>query len=381
MNQELPSYCIVENRPYLHRIASDLQNEQIIGVDLEADSLFHYQERVCLLQISTPSRDILVDPLALKDLSPLAPVFANPRLRKVFHGADYDIRSLYRDFGIEARSLFDTQIAARFLGFRETGLASLLKETLGLTIEKKYQRSDWSQRPLPSPMCAYAVQDSCHLIKLSGFLEGKLRAKGLLFCVEEECELLTKVRPVPGRNGPLFLKFKGAGKLDPRTLAVLETLLQFRDDLAKRRDCPPFKTLGNVALLEVARQKPASIKELKAIKALSPKQVDSLGSSLVRRIREALTLPAEALPSYPKKPQQPYDDDVAKRVKALRKWREQRAGTLSIDPPLTLTNAQINALALGNPCDPEDLRRMTELRNWQKQLFGSEICRLLREEG
>ncbi len=381
MGQEPPSYCLVEKRPHLHSIASDLQNEQIIGVDLEADSMFHYRDRVCLLQISTPSHDILVDPLALKDLSPLTPVFANPRLRKVFHGADYDIRCLYRDFGIEVRSLFDTQIAARFLGFRETGLAGLLKETLGLTIEKKYQRSDWSQRPLPSIMCAYAVHDASNLIELSRFLEGKLRTKGLLFCVEEECELLAKVRPARRRNGPLFLKFKGAGKLDPRTLAVLETLLQFRDHLARQRDHPPFKILGNIALLEMARQKPVSVNELKCTKGLSPKQAGSLGTSLLKRIREALSLPEEALPSYPRKPKPAYDANVARRVNALKKWREQRAGMLGIAPALTLSNAQINTLAVENPSNPADLKGMTEIRNWQKQLFGPEICALLRKEG
>jgi len=381
MNQTQPQYILVEKYPDLYRIGAGLQKEEAIGVDLEADSMFHYQERVCLLQISTRTQNILVDPLAVKDVSPLTPVFADSRVRKVFHGADYDIRSLYRDFGIEVHSLFDTEIAARFLGFRESGLASLLRHMFGLIIEKKYQKRDWSQRPLPPPMCVYAAQDSCHLLTLSRLFEKKLRTKGLLFCVEEECEALSKVRPAPRGDSPLFLKFKGAGKLDSRSLAVLEALLQFRDDVARRRDLPPFKIVGNLPLLEMAQKKPVTPSKLMALRGLSPKQVKSLGQPLLERIREALNLPEEALPTYPRKPRPAYDHKVIRRVKALREWREHRASSLGIDSALTLSNAQIRALALENPDHPHALEQMTEIKNWQKHLFGPEICAILKRIG
>lgn len=381
MNQTQPQYILVEKYPDLCRIGAALQKEEAIGVDLEADSMFHYQERVCLVQISTRTQNILIDPLAVKDVSPLTPVFADSRVRKVFHGADYDIRSLYRDFGIEVHSLFDTEIAARFLRFRETGLASLLRHMFGLIIEKKYQKRDWSQRPLPSPMCVYAAQDSCHLLTLSRLFEKKLRTKGLLFCVEEECEALSKVRPAPREESPLFLKFKGAGKLDSRSLAVLEALLRFRDDVARRRDLPPFKIVGNLPLLEMAQKKPVTPNKLIALRGLSPKQVKSLGQPLLERIREALNLPEGALPTYPRKPRPVYDHEVTTRVKALREWREHRASSLGIDSALTLSNAQIRALALENPDHPHALEQMTEIKNWQKHLFGPEICALLKTIG
>ncbi|NQT70264.1 MAG: ribonuclease D, partial [Desulfobacteraceae bacterium] len=132
-------YVLIENDADLKKIIPKLQGEAAIGVDLEADSMFHYQEKVCLVQISTQRLNLLIDPLSVKDLFPLAPVFADREIRKVFHGADYDMRSLYRDFGIEVHSLFDTQIAARFLGLRETGLASLLQEKFNVSSDKKYQ--------------------------------------------------------------------------------------------------------------------------------------------------------------------------------------------------------------------------------------------------
>ena len=372
-----PSYEMVEKLPDLRRIAKHLQTGEVIGVDLEADSMFHYQEKVCLVQMSSNDQTFLIDPLALKDLSSLAPVFADPDVRKVFHGADYDIRSLYRDFGIEVRSLFDTQIAARFLGFWETSLASLLKDLSGLVIEKKYQKKDWSQRPLPSAMCVYAARDACHLMELSKVFEERLRAKGLLFCVEEECEVLSKVRSSPMEDSPFFLRFKGAGNLDSRSLGVLEALLQFRDELARKQDRPPFKILGTIPLMEMAQKKPVNESELKSVGRLSARQIKSLGSPLLQTISQALSLPEEALPSYPHKPRSAYDPKVARRIRALKEWRVQRSKTLGVDSALTLSNAQIRSLVDTPPKDLGDLQRIGELRNWQKRLFGNEICRLL----
>ena len=286
MNIEHPPYLLVEDKRHLKRAASELEGETALGVDLEADSMFHYQEKVCLIQISTPSRNFLVDPLSLNDLSPLAPVFSDPHIRKVFHGADYDLRSLYRDFGIEVKALFDTQIAARFLGLEETGLASLLREKLGVAVDKRYQKKDWSMRPLPPAMLAYAVQDTCHLLSLSRILERELRDKDRLLWVEEECERQSQVRPVPPDDSPLFMKFKGARKLDPRGLAVAESILQWRDETAKRRDRPPFKILGDGPILEVAKRKPETEVDLEGIEGLSARQIRMFGSAILKRAEE-----------------------------------------------------------------------------------------------
>jgi len=149
-------------------------------VDLEADSFYHYFEKVCLIQIATESASYVIDPLALKDLSALHPVFSDPRIRKVFHGADYDIRSLYRDFRIEVENLFDTQSASKFLGLRESGLEALLRSRFHVELNKKYQRADWSQRPLSLEMVEYAAMDTMYLIPLARMLEKELEEKSRL---------------------------------------------------------------------------------------------------------------------------------------------------------------------------------------------------------
>lgn len=374
-------YMLIENDADLKKIIPELKGESAIGVDLEADSMFHYQEKVCLVQISTHRLNIVIDPLSVKDLSPLAPVFADPRIRKILHGSDYDIRSLYRDFGIEVHSLFDTQIAARFLGLRETGLASLLQEKFNVSSDKKYQKKDWSQRPLPAPMLQYGVQDTFHLLPLAGILERELMEKGRLFCVEEECELLSRVRPNSSKGRPFFPSFKGAARLDPRSLAVLENVLVLRDQLAKRRDCPHFKVLGNKPIMEIVRIKPVTKTDLAGIKDLSLKQIDRMGRSLIEKVREGLNLPDEALPVYPKKVWQRLRSKERARVKELKSWRDRLGGKWGVDPAVICTNAQIEAIAIANPGKPEDMEGIKGGRKWQIKLFGPDICSILQETG
>ena len=301
MSKEKSSYIFVENEGHLNRIATELKRERELGVDLEANSMFRYHERVCLIQISTPRQNIIVDPLALDDLSPLASIFSNPKVRKVFHGADYDIRSLYRDFGIEVYALFDTHIAAKTLGISKTGLAALLKERLGVSVNKKFQKRDWSKRPLPPGMLAYAVQDTCHLLPLSKILEGELREKGRLWSFEQECERQAQVRPAPPDTNPLFMKFKGARKLNPRGLAVLDSILRLRDDTARRKDRPPFKIIGNEQIMEIAKRKPVTKEDLGRIQGLSARQVKILGPSILKKVEESLSLPEDQFPKFPKK--------------------------------------------------------------------------------
>jgi len=378
-DQIFPEYVLVEKDADLHRLIPELRGEPVIGVDLEADSMFHYQEKVCLIQIATERLNLLIDPLSVRDLSLLAPVFADRRVRKVFHGADYDIRSLYRDFNIEVHSLFDTQIAARFLGIREISLASLLQVYFHVSSDKKYQKKDWSQRPLPEPMLQYAVQDICYLNRLAGILEKELKKKGRLSCVEEECDLLSGVRPNSTTSGPFFTGFKGAGTLDPRSLAVLENLLCFRDKVARRRDCPHFKVLGNQPILEIAQRQPLSKKDLGGIKGLSVRQIDQMGEGLVQKVREALFIPESALPSYPKKAWERLRPTEGARVKALKVWRDRMGDEWGVDPAVICTNAQIREIAIANPQRPQDIKGIKEVRNWQVNLFGRDICRVLQD--
>ncbi|MBW1842045.1 MAG: ribonuclease D, partial [Deltaproteobacteria bacterium] len=245
------NFTVVDTPASLKRLAADLKRETVIACDLEADSMYHYQEKVCLLQIATENLTAVVDPLAVQNMAPLKQLFQNPKIRKIFHGADYDVRSLYRDFRIEINNLFDTELACRFLGMRSTGLEPVLKKMFGVKLDKKFQKRDWSQRPLPDNMLRYAAGDTIYLVDLSKILIQKLEEKGRLTWVTEECDILSRVRPAPPDNGPLYLRFKGAGRISRRNLAVLEGLLGFRKHLAQKRDKPLFKIIGNEALMKI----------------------------------------------------------------------------------------------------------------------------------
>ncbi|MBN1277125.1 MAG: ribonuclease D [Deltaproteobacteria bacterium] len=380
-SQKHNHYILVEKEQDLQTVIPEIKNAPAIGVDLEADSMFHYQERVCLLQLSSPAQNMVIDTISVKDLSPLIPVFSDRDIRKVFHGADYDIRSLFRDFGIEVNNMFDTQIASRFLGFRETSLAGLLKMKFNIHRDKKYQKKDWSQRPLSADMLQYAADDTSHLLPLHDILGKELQEKGLLFCVEEESGILSNVRPNPTSPGPFFLSFKGAAALEPRTLAVLEKLLSFRDQMAKRRDRPHFKVLSNSLILEIAKCKPVNKKDLSEIKGLSPGLVKSMGSFLINSVKEGLNIPDGSLPLYPGRKRVRPDHRQSARIKALKRLGAKLAQELGVDPSIICTNAQIQAIAIANPEKPEDMMEIPDIRKWQIKLFGEEICRVLRETG
>ena len=367
------SYEWIEALPRLEGVARILGQAEIIGVDLEADSFYHYFEKVCLIQIATESASYVIDPLALKDLSALHPVFSDPRIRKVFHGADYDIRSLYRDFRIEVENLFDTQSASKFLGLRESGLEALLRSRFHVELNKKYQRADWSQRPLSPEMVEYAAMDTMYLIPLARMLEKELEEKSRLSWVEEECLSLSKVRFALPRHNPLYLKVKEAFHLDPRSLAVLEALLEFREAQAQRSDFPPFKVLGNEPLLKLAMKRPLRLEELETEKVLSRQQIDRYGTRLLQEIHRAMAIPDEDLPVYPLGTKPDMSPLLRKRVKALKTWRDMRAKNLGVESGILLNNALINALALKNPRSIREMEEIPGLRKWLIDHFGREI--------
>jgi ribonuclease D len=356
----------------IKELAQELATQKTIAVDLEADSMHCYKEKVCLLQFSTAERTWLVDPLAGADLAPLKPVLTDPGIRKIFHAADYDIRCLNRDFGIEIRGLFDTMISSQFLGEEKIGLADVLLKYFGVELDKQYQRADWAIRPLTEGMLRYAAEDTRHLHRLVALLEEKLREKGRLDWVAEEFALLEAAR-FQEQDGPLFLRAKGAAALDRRQLAVLENLLQWRDREARRRDVPPFKVIGNKSLLETARLRPRTGKDLGGIEGISPRLVERYGRDLLAGIEAALALSESALPVFPRGERRVRDPQAEKRLALLKEWRQEKAGELQIDPGVLINNATLEEIAGRLPRRLEELAAVPGLKNWQRREFGDAL--------
>jgi ribonuclease D len=204
-------------------------------------------------------------------------------------------------------------------------------------------------------------------------LEKELEEKSRLSWVEEECLFLSKVRFTPPSHDPLYLKVKGAFLLDPRSLAVLEALLELREAQAQKSDLPPFKVFRNEPLLELAMKKPLLLEELETGKILSRKQIDRYGERLLREIHRAMAIPDEDLPVYPREARPDLSSPARKRVKALKIWRDTRAKNLGMEPGILLNNALINDLALKNPRSIKETEEIPGLKKWRQSHFGREI--------
>jgi ribonuclease D len=367
---------IITDAVRLNEVADILSYQTEIAVDLEMDSLHHYREKVCLVQISTRLQSWLIDPLALHDLTPLAAPLANPGIVVVMHGSDYDIRSLHRDFGIEVANLFDTMIAARLLGITEFGLAALLKERFGIELDKKFQKADWSKRPLSSEMCAYATADTSDLLALYDQFRAELEDKRRLEWLEEEGKLVSQAR-VAEKEGPLFLYCKGAGRLKGHGLAILEELLQLRDRQSQTLDRPPFKVLSADTLIEIAENKPHTLHDLSQIKGMTPGQLQRHGTGILAAVEIGLSVPENRLPRFPRTGKKEVLERVKVRLKNLKQWREHYSTELGLDPGVLAPNWLLEAIADTQGPSKEELDGISGMRKWQKHLFGAELARIL----
>lgn len=370
---------LIDNEKKLEELIDAFETTNTVGVDLEADSMYHFKEKVCLLQIALNGTSVVIDPLQIHDMSSLKPLFSRSDIKKIFHGADYDVRSLNRDFDIEINNLFDTQLACRFLGYKETGLEAVMHKLFNVDLDKRYQKKNWAKRPLPHEMIDYAAKDVIYLAALARFLESELLKKGRLSWVLEECEYLSKVKPNIQNGEPLFVKFKGSGRLKPKNLAILEALLRHRRDIAERKDKPVFKIIGNDSILKMARHIPLTLRNLEKIEALSRRQLQMYGTELVEVICTANAVPPEDYPVYPRKRRAPQPPNSPRRMKALKNWRKRIAEKLKMDPGLICNKSLLNAISVLNPKDPSELEKLEEMRGWQREAFGKEIVKVLKD--
>jgi len=358
----------------LAELAGSLEACRAMALDTESDSLYHHFEKVCLVQIATDrGQAVLVDALAVRDLSPLAPAMANPGLVKVLHGADYDVTTLKRDFGFSFASLFDTMIAARFLGRSEIGLAAVARDELGVTLTKDNQKDDWSRRPLTPQQETYALADVLHLVELRERLSEKLAAAGRLGWLEEECEAVARLEAAARKRDPeAYLGVKGARRLPPRALAALRELHAWRERRAEEKDTPPFKILGNESLLRLAELRPKDAAGLGAVPGVLPRLQRQAGD-LLSAVRRAEDLPESELPRVARPPRPVVEDAVRRRDDRLKAFRVRKGAELQLDISVVLPQRLIDRLAEAHPCDAAGLARVEGLRRWRVEAFGAEL--------
>jgi len=366
--------------PALAELIAAVRREPRVALDTEAASFHRYRDRIYLIQISTADRTALIDPLALADLAPVGTVLADPRIEKTFHDADYDLRVLDRDYGFRAVRLFDTRIAAQLAGEPAIGLAALLDKYLGVKLAKEHQKGDWSQRPLPPAMLAYAAADTRHLLALRDALERRLRDLGRLPWAAEEFGRLEALRwtGAPGGDTDGYLRVKGAKGLTPRALAAFRELHRWRETMAERDDKAPFRVIGNDSLLAVSRALPVAPADLARIKELPSSLAKRHGTALLEAVARARALPEQDLPRVERAPRPPKDSDFDNRVERLKAARNRVAATLGVDPGVLCGRTTLEAVARAASKDRAGLAHVSELRRWHIDVLGDALLEALR---
>ena len=363
----------------LARGVRELAAAPTLALDTEGDSLHHYPERLALIQLGLPDGTVwLVDPIALPDLTPLAPLFADPARTLILHAGDNDLVHLKRRYGFVFASVFDSAIAGRFLGGRALGLDVLLETYVGVTLPPSRQKDDWSERPLSPAQVAYAAADVQHLFALRVKLVEELARAGRLAWVEEECAALA-VQPAPERpvDPAPWLGIKGARDLPARGLAALRELWLLREELARAADRPPFKILNEDALLRVAQAVPADSAALGTIQGITPRVLGRWGAAILAALGRALIADDSALPALPRHKRPVISGATSRRIDKLRRWRSGATERVGLEPGVLLPNRLITAIAEAAPPTLDALAAVDGIRRWRVQTFGEELLAAL----
>ena len=386
------SHDVIASEQQLADLIRQIQAADRVALDTEADSLHSYREKLCLLQISTPSAvilsnvegsrgtasnvalpgsspslgmtvqsvcDFIVDPLSDLDLEPLRQAL-EPR-EIVLHAADYDLRMLRRGLNFTASRIFDTLIAVRLLGIREFSLGALVKRFFGVELHKHSQKADWALRPLPPRMLKYAVDDVHYLLPLAAKLEEELERVHRRGWFQQSCgraiELAATERE---RIQDELWRIAGAGALDPRTGAVLRALWQWRETEAELADRPPFHILQNHGLLKAAES------------FISGHVPDYKHFSARRRqtFREAakiaLQSPQSEWPVMRRRSGSRPTEEMRRRADQLRERRDKAAAQLGLEPSFIASRGALEAIAA------DSARATALLVPWQRELIGME---------
>jgi ribonuclease D len=352
-----PYPLIITNNELLDDWCGTLEKCDPVAVDTEGDSLHCYFEKLCLIQIGLPEQDILIDPLEPLDFSRFNAVLAQRRI--ILHGCDFDLRMLRRGTKFAPGEVFDTYLAARLVGLKEVGLASLVKEYFEIDLPKSSQKANWARRPLTPAMIAYAINDTLYLIELAERLTEELRAKGRWEWFEESCQRAILAAGEDREKDPERIwKISGSAALQGRELAVLRALWHWRDAEARKADRPSFQILRNEELIELAKSTGEGEVQL-------PNGVHSTRRKrLTALLQEALLLPEAEWPQRVRLPRDRPTAEQEHRMEQLKTRRDRVAEDLQLDPGVIAPRQALERISR----EPETVGSV--LMRWQQQLLG-----------
>jgi ribonuclease D len=357
---------------------ASLSGRGAIALDTEGASFHKFVDRIYLLQVSAPGVTAVLDPLAIGTPPRMGELLQSRDVQVVLHDADYDLRLLHQDYGWHVANIFDTRVAAQLLGIRAFGLAALLERYFGVKLDKKFQRADWSLRPLSKGMLDYAALDTAFLLDLSDKMRAELERAGRWSWAAEEFTRLEGTQWEPEDPATAFMRMKGARDLSRRELAVFGEVVAWRAAAARDLDRATFRVMGNEVLFELARLQPKAAAELSAIKGMPRGIAERRGRELIDAVARGVALPEDALPKYPRSARWDKDADFDARVNKLRAVRETAAVSLDLDPGVLASRDRLEAIARAKPRTLDELAAVPEIRKWQVSVLGDAMLRALK---
>jgi ribonuclease D len=363
-----PAYTFIDQPEQLAPLLAALDRVGEVALDTEADNLFRYRTRICLLQVMAGRQIFLVDLLAPLPLDGLWLRLASRHL--VMHGSDFDLRLLYDFCGFTAHSLFDTMMAAQLLNLPRIGLASLLEQHFGVALAKEGQKANWSKRPLPQKLVDYAALDVFHLPALRDILRTELEHRGRLGWQEQRCRWqIESARTGFPQNDVHAWRIGRSERLSPRGQCVLWAVWHWREETARQLDQPPFKITGNELLGEIAARADAGLPEEAILTVNLGKRHPRLIRSLTEAVRTGLAKNPSSLPRrhHGRDPNWlPLNAAELALQDRLKADRDRVARQLNLDPTLIANRAQLAQIAR----DPDQLDDI--LLPWQADLLRHE---------
>jgi ribonuclease D len=369
------SFSYIADDRALESAAEIMSREPVLAFDLESDNnLHHYGSKICLMQLATPDSNFIVDPLSGIDLEPLRRILESEDIEIVMHDTDFDMRSLDGEYGWRPKKLFDTLIAARLCGHESIGMASLVEHYFSVTLPKKFQRADWSARPLRGAMLDYAAGDVHYLLMLRERLIECLESLRRIAWAEEEFARCEGIR-FEADDRPLFARVKGASNLKGRQLAVLDELALLRERIARRLNLPTFKVMPDGVLVHLAERPPKNALALKRMRGMHP----HCRTQAAHRILDAIARGRRGRPlEWPRKKKSKgkrlqQSRELLDRLKA---WRTETAGREGLDPSLVMPLIALKRLSAG--LSPDEVLSEEPVRGWQRETFGQGLKAVLK---
>lgn len=373
MSETLPPPIWVNNKQLLQQLRDDLVTQNRVAVDTESNSLHAFREQVCLVQFSTTNADYLVDPLALKDLSILAPIFSDPNIEKIFHAAEYDLVCLRRDFKFSFANLFDTMQAARILGYPAVGLDRLLGDKFKIQTDKRHQKANWAARPLTKEQIHYARLDTHYLFALRDVLEEELRKKDRLTFAKEDFvrACLPHDEPKQKVNGESWGRFAARKDLSLRELTILAYLCKWRDKEAEKLNRPPYKVIMDDVFVLMSKNPPVNKVDLSGM-GLSEKQINLWGDGVLAAVRRGMEAPL-----VERKQIEAKNDAVLRRLEKIKLWRKNLGLEMGVESDVILPKPYVSALAENPPMNAAELAQLMKDSPSRVEKYGPQILKLL----